>query len=92
MLYILSLSMMSMVAVEAKTLTLSSAALIRPKNRSVPSTKLSSVIGTLIVVSNSPAGKMIGMAFADAVSVKSTIAIKVINVIRLHKIYKENII
>ena len=68
--------MMSMVAVGAKTTASSTTALIRPKNCSVPSTKLSSVIGTLIVVSNTPAGKMIGTAFADAVSVKSAPSIE----------------
>ena len=48
--------------------------MISPKNLSVPSTLVSLIIGTVIRVTVSPAGNMMGIALAWVVSVKSAMA------------------
>ena len=64
--YLLSLSLMSTVAVGAKMSNpaMPPPEIICPKNLSVPSTCRSLVMGTSITVSILPAGKVIGIALA----------------------------
>ena len=69
--HLLSLSVMSTVAVGAKISKslIPPPVMICPKNRSVPSTNWSLVIGTSITVSVLPAGNVIGTALARATPV-----------------------